>query len=308
MTKNETPMSQYDRMLAILEGRKPDRYPFIGRLELWQAGLRYTHSMPDKYAHMDLTDIHRDIGYGRHRMQDAYVKKYHGVEMVVTFNGEEVQHETDPLLYRMPDVRSEIPDGIGDTLVEFRTQIGTLTVEYRALESMLATGARAYMTKHPITSPDDYPIVEHIIENTELIPAFDVVTDQQREFGKDGWVVASLERVPFQQLLIDFIDTSDFFFVMHDNPKQIQRLLDILGEQVIEAMRLMEGLRHAICRDRRQRGWHDDQPASFRALQHGDVPYAQRHGARARQANRQSHGRRAKADSAAITRLRSGCH
>lgn len=242
MSAAETPMGQYDRMLAILEGHKPDRYPFMGRLELWQRGLQHTNAMPEQYADMDLTDIHRDVGFGRHRMQDAYRKKYHGVEMIITFNGEIVEHETDPVLYRLPDVRSEIPDGIGDTQVEFRTPVGTLTVEYNALDSMLATGARAYMTKHPITSLDDYPIVEYILEHAELVPAFNTITDMQREFGKDGWVVASIERVPFQQLLIDYIDTSDFFFVLHDNPVQVQRLLDMLGEQVIEAMRLMAGI------------------------------------------------------------------
>lgn len=240
MSAPEQPMSKYNRMLAVLEGRKPDRYPFIGRLELWQRGLRYMNAMPEKYKDLALTDIHRDVGFGRHRMQDAYKKRYHGVEMVVFFNDVEVQRETDPLLIRMPDVRSVIPDAIGETRVEFRTKVGTLTVEYSALDSMLATGARAYMTKHPITELDDYPIVEYIIENTELVPDFETVYSMQREFGGDGWVVASMERVPFQQLLIDFIDTSEFFFVLHDNPKPIGRLLDLLGEQVIEAMKLMQ--------------------------------------------------------------------
>ena len=36
-------------------------------------------------ADMDLTDIHRDVGFGRQRMQDAFQYRLNGVEMVVYF-------------------------------------------------------------------------------------------------------------------------------------------------------------------------------------------------------------------------------
>ncbi len=242
MNAKKTTMSKYDRMLAILQGRKPDRYPFIGRLELWHAGLQYKNSLPEKYADMELTDIHRDINYGQLKLQDVYKKRYHGVEMVIFFNGEEIHSEQDPILFRMPDVRSVVPDVIGDTRVEFRTKAGTLSVEYTVLDAMLATGARAYMTKHPITSLDDFPIVEYIIKNTELVPDFETFYKMQQDFGGDGWVVPTMERVPFQQLLIDFVDTTEFFFVLHDNPVQIQRLLTLLDEQVIAVMEMLGGL------------------------------------------------------------------
>lgn len=242
MGAQDGPMTSYERMLAILEGRKPDRYPFIGRLELWQRGLLRTGTLPDQYEDVALTDIHRDVGFGRQSMQNAYLYRMNGVEMVVSFEGEEIHRETDPVVERFPDVKHVVPDKVGVTWVEFQTKVGTATVEFSALETMLAAGARAYITKHPITCEDDYAVIEHIMENTDVIPDFERIEQLQRDFNGDGFVVPWLERVPFQQLLIDYFDTADFFFSLHDNPVQVSRLLQLLDERVMHVMELMSGL------------------------------------------------------------------
>ncbi len=107
------------------------------------------------------------------------------------------------------------------TVVEFRTPVGTATVEFTALESMLAAGARAYMTKHPITDADDYPIIEYIVENTgDRYRISNAIYAMQQEFGGDGYVVPSIERIGFQQMLIDYLDTGEFFFALHDNRRR----------------------------------------------------------------------------------------
>lgn len=236
------PMSKYERMLAVLEGRKPDRYPFVGRLELWHRGLLHTGGLPEKYEGVPLTDVHRDVGFGRHRMQDAFRYRLRGVEMVVTFEGVEIHREADPVVDRFPDVKQVVPDEVGVTLAEFRTPVGTASVQFSALDSMLAAGARAYITKHPITRADDYPVVEYIVEHTEPIPAFEEIYALQRDFGGDGFVVPSLERIGFQQLLIDYFDTAEFFFALHDNPVEIGRLIGLLDERLRREMELVADL------------------------------------------------------------------
>ena len=243
MSANQNRWSVYDRMMAILDGRKPDRYPFIGRLELWRKGLLRTGTLPEPYREMRLTDIHREVGFGRQQMLGAFRLRLHGVEMVVRYEGDVIRRETDPVLERFPDVSEVVPgDRVGVTAVEFITQAGTLTMEYTVLEAMLAAGARAYISKHPITRDDDYAVVEYIIEKTEVIPEFERIYAQQNAFGGDGFVVPSIERIPFQQLLIDYLDTSEFFFALHDNPVKIGRLLTLLDERVSYVMDLVSGL------------------------------------------------------------------
>jgi hypothetical protein len=243
MTETVHQWSVYDRTAAILDGRKPDRYPFIGRLELWQKGHQHTGTLPQQYQGMALTDIHRDVGFGRQLMLEAYRTRLREVEMVVFHEGEEIQRETDPVLERFPDVRQVTPeDRVGVTLVEFHTARGVLSVEFSALETMLAAGARAYMTKHLITCEDDYPIVEHVLERMEVVTEFERVYERQREFGGDGFVVPTIGRIPFQHLLIDYFDTGDFFFALHDNQAEIGRLLVLLDEQVTQLLQLVSGL------------------------------------------------------------------
>ena len=296
MTSNGERMTQYDRMLAILEGRKPDRYPFVGRLELWQRGLLHTGGLPEQYADMPLTDIHRNVGFGRQLMQGVCSYRLRGVDMVVTFNGKEILRETDPVVDRFPDVKQVVPDDIGVTLVECHTPAGTATIEFSALDSMLAAGARAYITKHPITCADDYPVIEYIVENTEVIPDFEPIYAYQKEFGGDGFVVPSIERIGFQQMLIDYLDTADFFFALHDYPEQIGRLVTLLDERVVHTMRLLAELDVPYVEIGRQCRRHDDQPAAVRAVQHGGVPATERHGAQPGQEDRQPYGRRSQTD------------
>ena len=39
MTGTQTELSMHDRVLAVTQGRKPDRVPFCDRLELWRTAL-----------------------------------------------------------------------------------------------------------------------------------------------------------------------------------------------------------------------------------------------------------------------------
>jgi len=236
-------MSVRERVLAVLAGRKPDCYPFIGRLELWHKGRLHLGTLPPAYAEMPLTEIHRQVGFGRQRMLAAYRLRLSGVEMVVRHEGEEVLRQDAPLLERFPDVSEAVPaDRVGGTTVEFRTPVGTVSVEYVLLESMLATGARAYIRKHPISCDDDYAVVEYILEHSEIVLEFDRLAAVQAEFGEDGFVVPVIERIPFQQVLIDFLSTDRFFFALHDSPGRIERLMALLDERITHVLHRIAAL------------------------------------------------------------------
>lgn len=236
-------MSVRERFLAVLAGRKPDRYPFIGRLELWHKGRLHSGTLPAGFAETPLTAIHRAVGFGRQRMLAAYRLRLDGVEMVVRHEGEEILRQTAPLLERFPDVSEVVPaQRVGDTTVEFRTPAGAVSVEYVLLESMLATGARAYIRKHPITCDDDYAAVEYILERSEVVLELDRLAAMQAEFGEDGFVVPVIERIPFQQALIDFLSTDRFFFALHDSPARIERLMALLDERITRVLHSLADL------------------------------------------------------------------
>jgi len=46
-----------ERVLAVLEGRLPDRLPFIDRMEIWYMGMQARGCMPQTYADMSLDKV-----------------------------------------------------------------------------------------------------------------------------------------------------------------------------------------------------------------------------------------------------------
>ncbi len=227
-------MSPRDRVLAVLNGDKPDRLPFVDRLELWHRGLSYTGTLPARFVDMPLTEIHRQVGMGRLRMVSPYSLRLCGVEVIARFEDKVIFHEQDPVVDRFPDMDHLAPDRPGVTYTEIITPAGKLTIEHISVPESLATGARGYMCKHPIGQDDDYAAVEYIIEHLEYVPRFERLRAAEAEIGEYGFVSPSLLRLPYQQLLIDYFSTEKFFFALHDSATAVGRLLDLLGERCVE--------------------------------------------------------------------------
>ena len=237
------PMSMRDRVRAVFAGKKPDRHPFVDRLELWHKGLSHTGGLPADYAHLTLNEAHRKAGIGRQKMLSPYATRLCGVEAVITFNGEPYDRQMDPVVPRFPNVGSLVPEErLGETHIRLSTPVGALTLHYVMLEEMLATGAVAYLDKHPITSDDDYKVVEYILEQAEFVPQFDEFRATQAAVGDHGYVMPLLDRIPFQQLLIDYFDSVSFFYALYDSPVAIDRLLTLLDHRVTETIRHMAEL------------------------------------------------------------------
>lgn len=240
---NTHSMSIRERVRAVLSGRKPDRHPFVDRLELWHKGLSHTGTLPPAYAALSLNEIHRKVGIGRQKMQSPYALRLRGVEMSSTFNGESLAAESEPVVPRFPDVDSLVPwERVGETHIRLSTPVGALTVRYVMLEEMLASGARGYLAKHPITEEADYRVVEYILERVEFVPQFDEFRGMQAAVGEHGYVIPMMERIPFQQLLIDYFDSVSFFYALHDSPTAIDRLLTLLDHKVTDTIRRLAGL------------------------------------------------------------------
>lgn len=236
-------MSIHDRVIAVMKGEKPDRLPFVDRLELWHKGLSYTGALPVEFKDLPLTEIHRRVGMGRQRMMSPHSLCLRGVEIISQFEGQVRHHERDPIVERFPDMDHFAPaDRPGVTHTEIITPRGRLTFQHTSVPETLATGARAYMSKHPISGDDDYAVIEYIVERMEYVPQEERLRAAEAEIGDWGYVIPSLMRIPFQQLLIDYFSTEIFFFALHDSPGPVNRLLDLLDERCTEFLHNLAAL------------------------------------------------------------------
>src|SRR3989304_3999556 len=183
-----SPMSVHDRVAAVLRGEKPDRLPFIDRIDVWYACHKRNGTLPAEFAGRPPAEIHRAIGMGQQKFVVPYLLKLHGVEVIARFNGQICYHETDPCL-------------------EFF-----------------------------IKEDDDYKTVEYLIEHAEFVPRFDRVSEQESLLGDIGYVVPMAPRLPFQQVLLEYLGEVSLFYALNDSAAQVERLMTVLDDQLAEIL------------------------------------------------------------------------
>jgi len=246
MTDGNGKSNMHDRVTAVLRGQTPDYLPFIDRMELWYASKSKNGSLPARFKGMSLNDVHRAVGMGRQKFSTPYAFKLHGVEVVATFENEIIKRQSEPVWEYFPAAWApkEVPrDKAGTTLIEFITPVGNLQMKFNYAESMVQMGgAEPLLTEHLVKSEDDYRTVEYIIERAEFVPLFENIFDDEKLLGNNGFVVPFLHRIPFQQLLLEYLGEMQLFTAIYDNPNLIDRLMTLLDTQYMEILKQLSGL------------------------------------------------------------------
>jgi hypothetical protein len=236
----------HDRVQAVLQGKQPDRLPFIDRMEIWYQSKCWSGSLPAKYQEMSLNDIHQSVGIGRQKFTAPYAFKLRNIEVVCTFENEIIFRDFEPVTEYFPAqwAPDQIPrDKAGTTTIEYVAPVGNLSIAYEVAESMVAMGGvEPYLTHHLIKAEEDYRTAEYIIEHTEIVPQFDKIREDQCELGDNGFVVPCLHRIPFQQALLEYLGEVPLFTALYDSPQQLNRLLHLLDLQLMEILRQMADL------------------------------------------------------------------
>ncbi len=255
--KNKIIPNIRERVITTLQDAKPDRLPFIDRLELWyschsRAGTLpkrftspstaasssvislFTVPIPEGTQGWPLTDIHRDIGFGQQIQMICHARRFHGVELVLELDGEKFYHEQDPLIKYFPRLFDKmIPDKPGETTAKFITPQGTLTTKSIMTPETIEQGGIPLMIEHPFKDISDYPAFEYIFEHTEFVPEFKSVQETQKKLGDIGFVVPMLNRIPFQQLVLDHVGEISFFYMIFDHPELVDKMMALLDDVML---------------------------------------------------------------------------
>jgi hypothetical protein len=236
-------MSVYDRVLAVIQGRKPDRIPFCDRLELWRTALIRQGRLPAEFEGLSLIESHRKVGMGQLKFVVPHDFCLRGVDLTISVDGEEVSHETDPVSSRWPVMEDRVQaDRPGATLFEFDTPVGAISLRQVVLPEAVTWAQTPYLDANPIKEPEDFETVRWIIDHLEVIPRFDRIHDAQAEIGDFGFVIPRVDRIPFQEVLIDLVGEVNTFFALNDNPAQVLGLLSAIDELRMETAALLADL------------------------------------------------------------------
>ncbi len=234
---SSTELSQRELGWIALRGEMPPRLPFITRLEAWHRSHQRTQSLPPHMADWDLDRLHQEVGVGRLKFVNAYAFRLRGVEVRARFEGETFYHEYEPVIENFPsfwDIVSTTKAGITET--DLITPEGTLHLRHGLLEEHILSGLDPYLQKHLISQPEDYPIVEALIERMEFVPLFESVKSWQDQIGEHGLVVPLLQRIPFQQLLLEYLGEINLFKALHYERQRVERLMQLLDEQLFDVL------------------------------------------------------------------------
>ncbi len=221
----------------VLRGAVPRRLPFVTRLETWYTAHQRTYTLPEEFAGMTLDQVHRAVGVGRLKFTVPYKYRLTGLEVHATFNGEELVRLANPVVENFPGLWDLVPtDRAGTTRTELITPVGRLSLTHVLLEEGVYNGTDPYLKEHLIKNEADLKVVEYILERVEFVPAFEKIKTEEAQLGESGLLVPLLQRIPFQQILLEYLGEMNLFYALHDNPALVRRLLDLLDRQLLAAI------------------------------------------------------------------------
>jgi hypothetical protein len=127
-----------------------------------------------------------------------------------------------------------LPDKPGETVAEFATPRGRLTTRTSLTPEAIAQGAVPVMNEHPVKSVEDYAVLEFIFEHAEYVPEYRAVAEVQSRIGGVGFVIPMINRLPFQQLVLDHVGEVPFFYMLYDQPGLVAKMMTLLNQVMLE--------------------------------------------------------------------------
>ena len=200
-------MTNRERILAILDGRPPDRIPWFPRLRIWYDANRLAGTLPERYREMAFRDVERDVFGGvsaRHAI--IYTSQLRGVE-----------------------VRTRKIDEL-ETLTEYVTPVGTVTTRLRATQRLRQQGIQDSEVDFVLKRREDYAVVEYLTEHTEYTAAYEQYEEYEQGVGEDGYPMVNCGDCPFHHWMRALVGYDRGYYHLQDYTKQVEHLLGVLSD------------------------------------------------------------------------------
>ena len=235
--------SMRQRALTVLRGEKPARLPFITRLETWYKSHTRTNTLPEHLHGLTLDQVHAAVGIGRLKFSSPFGFRLRDVEVKATFNGDPLYHNYEPIIENFPGMWDIVPtDRAGETITELITPRGQLTLQHKLLPDNILNGTDPYLKRHLVQDDADLRILEYILEKAEYVPLYEKIYEDEAMVGEHGFVVPLLYRIPFQQVLLEYLGEVPLFRALHHCPDQVRHLFDLLDRQMMAIIQEVSSL------------------------------------------------------------------
>lgn len=200
-------MTNRERLLAIMDGKSPDRIPWIPRLLVWHTAHTNQGSLPERYRDRSLRELERSLGMGT-PARDGRVFR--------------TQQKGDVEISTAPDGES--------TVTTYRTPAGTVTTRSRGSDELRRAGIGNLEIEHMIKGPDDFAAVEYLIQHLEYQPAYKEYQAYDAEIGEDGYPMVNAGDCPFHYFLQKLAGYQAGYYLLADCPGKVEHLMGLLEE------------------------------------------------------------------------------
>lgn len=199
-------MNNRERVLAILDGRPPDRVPFIPRLLLWYNARKATGTMPAEWQGLSLRELEKALGVGT-PARDGKV------------------YNT-----RLERVDVEVRQVDGRKVTEYHTPVGSVRRSERSSDDLNELAMAGREEEWPLKGPGDYRVWEWIVQHTYWDPAYDEYAAYDAEVGGDGLPMVGAGDAPFHEFLLNGVGYKDGYYHLVDHRREVEHLLAVMTE------------------------------------------------------------------------------
>jgi hypothetical protein len=200
-------MDVRSRVLAVLDGRKPDAVPWLGDLDYWVQWLRVSGRLSEKYGGDGLFRLHRDLGVG------FYLQGYFPFKTI--YDGVQVDVE---------------PVGLGK-VTRVRTPFG----ELREVQEWLPDSFSIGWTERFVKDWRDLKALRYLYEHTHYEADYEPAARRYDLVGDNGLVLCYLPRSPFMQLVALDAGIEAVTYALSDAPAELEETLAAIGRKHDEA-------------------------------------------------------------------------
>jgi len=207
-------MTERERVLAILNHKKPDQLPWLADFAYLVYALQKDGIYPAQYQNSYLDDglqkMHRDYGTG------FYLQGYEPFKAVREKVDISVQHKGDV------------------TVTTWNTPVGSLWEVSQFSHKSYSTG----ITEHLIKDIEDLKVYAWICEHTSYVPDYELAQKRYETIGDNGVVLCYTPKSPLMDLVALKAGVENVTYMKMDDEEEFAALLDAIEEKHDEACRL----------------------------------------------------------------------
>jgi len=211
-------MSMRSDALKALRGERPERIPFIARMDLWYNYHKSCGTLPAPYQNASLWEMQRDLGIGVLGF-GAWIRGFYrleytgGVEVRMWWEGRE-------------------------RIEEYVTPYGALRGRSILSQELEAADVTPAHVEYPFHGPEDYDALQYLFEHTRVVENYEEYAEYLARIGDSGLSLPFTSLVPMHLLMKEYIGYNQFYFELYDHLPRLEKLAAAVTEVQMEMVRI----------------------------------------------------------------------